>query len=450
MKRIGYILISVVAVLFIYALSLAQLESKNAPAKHLLRVLDGAQVRSYFGSAVEGAYAWTGGAPLFAVSFTGENAGPVQRGAVNFYDGLLANSPALTLTGKDDGELFGSSLATGDFNHDGTPDLAVAAEGGQGTGAKPAGKVYLYLGGSDFGASPSVLTVNEAKDSFGRSITMAHDINGDEFADLVVGAPHSAKAGATSGRAYVWFGNAEGKPSSIPNLEIRLGTLNDLFGSSVATGDITGDGQADLVIGSPHYGTEATYSGAAYVFAGGKGINVTKPTKLYKGELSSFQDQFGWSLDIIADGDGDGVAELVVGAPQFVSGGKQLGKVYLYNGGATLPDNPSRTFLGTVEAGRFGEHVFSLADLNKDQKGDWACQAANAGGSRGIVYFYYGGWENDFYQFTGEAIADAAGNSVASLGDLDGNGAADVAVGARWWDDEGIENVGRTYLLSFD
>lgn len=447
MKRIGYILVSAVMLLALYALSLAQLESKNAAAKYLLRVMDGPAVRAYFGSAVEGAYAWTGGSPLYALSYTGENAGPVSTGAVQFYDGLLASEPVLTIKGQDEGELFGSSMSTGDFNGDGTPDLAIAAEGGQGTGAKPAGKVYLYMGGSGFGSSPQIVTASEAKDSFGRSLSLAHDINGDNFADLVVGAPHSAKAGATSGRAYVYFGNANGVAKT-PDLEYKQGTLNDLFGSTVSTGDITGDGQADLAIGAPHYGAEATYNGAVYVFTGGKAVSSTKHTKLYKGELTSFQDQFGWSTAIVPDFNGDKVAELLVGAPQFTSGGRQIGKVYAYYGGANLADAPSATFVGTTEAARFGEKVFTVGDLNKDGKGDWAVQASNANQSRGVVSFYYGGWETDFYQFSGENVADAAGNSIASLGDLDGNGAMDLAVGARWWDQEGAENMGRVYLLS--
>ncbi len=138
----------------------------------------------------------------------------------------------------------------------------------------------------------------------------------------------------------------------------------------------------------------------------------------------------------------------MVGAPQYTGAGGQVGKVYLYQGGATLPEGPSNVFVGSAEAGRFGEKVFALGDLNKDGKGDWAAQAASAAQSRGVVYFYYGGWETDFYQFTGESIADAAGNSVSALGDLDGNGASDIAVGARWWDEEGAENAGRVYLLS--
>jgi hypothetical protein len=135
----------------------------------------------------------------------------------------------------------------------------------------PPAKFILYLGGAGFGGSSVVVTAGENKDSFGRSIDMTHDINGDTLrGSRRRCAALGESAGATSGRAYVYFGNANGVAKT-PDLEYKLGTLNDLFGSAVSTGDLTGDGQADLVIGAPHYGAEAVYNGAAYVFAGGKG-----------------------------------------------------------------------------------------------------------------------------------------------------------------------------------
>ncbi|MBI5058507.1 FG-GAP repeat protein [candidate division KSB1 bacterium] len=448
MKRVGYILMALVAVLVIFTLALAQLEGKNA--KNLLRVISGEQTRAYFGSGVEGAYAWTGGAKLYAISATGENDGPVRRGYVNLYDNLLADAPVLTIQGGVEGELFGSSLSGGgDFNGDGMPDLAVAADGGQGTGQKPAGKVYLYFGGPDFGRSASaVLTMGESKDSFGQSVSLKDDINGDGLADLIVGAPHSAKSGATSGRAYIWFGRS-GSVSKSPDKEIRLGTMNDLFGTSVSTGDLNGDGTADLVIGAPHFGTEADYFGAAFIFFGGKDAKFSSASQILKGEKSSFQDQFGWSVAVVPDIDGDGKAELVVGAPQCSQGGRQLGKVYLYHGAEKLSDVPSATFWGSVEAGKFGQHVFSLGDINGDKKGDWAAQADQESGSRGTVHFFYGGWDKEFYKYTGEAVADRLGSCLVNIGDFDGNGSSEILSGARWNDTES-ENSGRCYILSLE
>lgn len=445
MKRVGYILIGSVALLVIFTIALAQLEGKNA--KNLLRVMSGDQVRGYYGSAVDGGHMWNGSAKWFAVGQTGENNGPVRRGTVFFYDNLLADKPVMTIEGKEDGELFGSGLSSGDFNGDGTPDLAIAAEGGQGTGSKPSGKVYLYLGGSSFGSSPSaVLSMNESKDSFGRSIDMTHDINGDKLADLVIGAPHSAKSGATSGRVYIWFGK-NGAVSKTPDREIPLGTMNDLFGSSVSTGDLNGDGTGDLVIGAPHAGTEADYHGSVSIFWGGTTAKFATPAQVFKGEKTSFQDQYGWSVKIVPDINGDGKDELVVGAPQATQGGKQLGKVYVYYGAETISSAPSATFWGSAEAGKFGQAVYNIGDINGDKKGDWAIQADQAAGSRGIVYFYYGGWDREFYSYTGEATADRLGGALGGIGDFDGNGSTEVLVGARWNDAEN-ENAGRVYVLS--
>lgn len=445
MKRVGYILIGSVALLVVFTIALAQLEGKNA--KNLLRVMTGEQARGYFGSAVDGGQMWNGTAKWFAVGQTGENNGPVRRGTVFFYDNLLADKPVLTIEGKEDGELFGSGMSSGDFNGDGTPDLAIAAEGGQGTGTKPSGKVYLYLGGSGFGSAPAaVLSAGESKDSFGRSLDMTSDLNGDGKADLVVGAPHSAKAGATAGRVYIWYGKS-GAPSKSPDKDIPLGTMNDLFGTSVSTGDLNGDGTADLAIGAPHAGTEADYHGSVTIFWGGKDAKFSTPAQVFKGEKTSFQDQYGWAVKVVPDLNGDGKAELVVGAPQATQGSKQLGKVYVYHGAASLSSSPSATYWGNTEAGKFGQYVYSLGDVNGDKKGDWAVQADQAAGSRGIVYFYYGGWDKEFYSYTGEATADRLGGSLAGIGDMDGNGSTEILTGARWNDTEN-ENAGRVYILS--
>jgi hypothetical protein len=443
MKRIGYILLGSVSLLVIATLVLAQLEAPRA--KSLLRVLTGKEVRGYFGTAVGPALAFNGSAPWFAVSATGETDGPVRVGKVFFYDQLLANEPVLTIRGGES-ELFGSTLAAGDCNGDGIPDLAVGAPAGQGTGLRPAGKVYLYLGGEGFGASPAaVLSAGEAGDGFGEAISMSDDINGDSLADLVVGAPYSRKAGATAGRAYVWFGRRSGGPGKSADAEIRLGSTNDLFGTAVATGDISGDGQADLIIGSPHDKTGEKWPGSVTVILGGKKINFAAPSQVIWGEGTAWQDEFGASIAVIPDMNGDSAAELVVGAPQVADGGRQVGKAYLYYGGQKA--QRAATFAGSAEAGRFGQHVFSLGDINGDGKGDWAAQAENETGSRGVVHFFYGGWDKPFQHFTGEAIADRMGSALAVLRGMEGG--PKVLVGARWNDSE-ADNAGRVYLLQFE
>jgi hypothetical protein len=445
MKRVGYVLVTAVALLVIFTIAMAQLESRSA--KHLLRVVSGDVVRGYFGSGVEGMYAWTGEQPLFAVSSSGEVNGPVRSGKVQFFDGLLSDHAIHEFSAPTEGELFGRALSGGgDWNGDGVPDLAVGAPGSR----EAAGKVYLYLGGPDIGGSAAgILSAGEKGDEFGIALSLHDDLNGDGLADLVVGAPKSAKAGATSGRAYIWLGKQGGVPSENPDIVIRLGTTNDLFGSAIATGDLNGDGQADLAVGSPHHNKGAKLPGSVFIIFGGPDANLATVDKIISGEASSFQDEFGYGVAITSDMNDDGAGELIVGAPKVVKDGRQLGKCYLFYGGNEMSNVPARTFWGSTEASGFGQIVFALGDLNRDGKGDWATQASAEAGAKGVLHFFYGGWERDFYTFTGEMSLDRLGNAAVALGDVDGNQSRQVLVGARWNDTE-AENAGRIYILSFD
>ncbi|MDD5088694.1 MAG: FG-GAP-like repeat-containing protein [bacterium] len=448
MKRVGIILLSLVGLLVVYALALAQLETRSS--KYLLRVITGEDVRGYFGSALDGPYTFTVGDTLFAVSATGEAQGPIRTGHVYFYDDLLADQPVFAITGPTEGELFGATLSGGgDWNGDGQPDLAVGAPNDPAAGS-PAGKVYVYLGGAEFGTSAAhVVTAGEKGDGFGDAISLKDDINGDGLADLIVGAPRSRKAGATAGRAYVWFGKKDGQPGPNPDVEIKIGTTNDLFGTSVATGDLNGDGQPDLAVGAPHDKVGGDWLGTVFVFHGGTAIRFAEAAQTVHGEGTAFQDEFARALAIVPDLNGDSAAELLVGAPQVTAEGKQFGKVYLYHGGEKIAVPAAMTFLGSFEAARFGQAVYSLGDINRDGKGDWAAFAEAETGGRGAIRLYYGGWEKEFYRFAGESVGDRLGNSLGALGDFDGNGSADLLIGARW-NDTGGENAGRVYVLGIE
>ena len=448
MKRIGYVLLATVGLLVAFTLSLAQLETRNA--KFLLRVLTGSDVRGYFGSAIEGPYVWNGQTAMFAISQSGETDGPTRSGRVMFYDSVLADHPAMTISAPTEGELFGLAMSGGgDWNGDGNPDLAVGAPNSQ-VATKGMGRVYLYAGGADFGHSMTgSVSSGEDGDGFGEAVQLKDDINGDGLADLIVGAPRSEKAGATAGRAYIWFGKREGVPSGKADVEIPLGTTNDLFGTDIATGDLNGDGQADLAIGAPHHNLGDKIPGSVFVFFGGPSGTFTKASQVISGEATSFHDQFGKAVAIVRDATGDGTADLVIGAPQVVQDGKQLGKVYVYAGAAEISKTPTTTYWGTAEAGRFGDRVYALGDLNGDGKGDWAVQARDDAGSRGVLYLYYGGWDKEFHKFMGEMLADQLGNSAVVLGSTSGGPAGTIAVGARWNDSE-AENAGRVYLLAIE
>jgi hypothetical protein len=449
MKRIGYILTAFVAILVIFTLALAQLEARNA--KYLLRAVSGKDIRGYYGSDALAALAFTGKDPLFAVSAPGEVNGPVRRGKIYFYDNIMADSAVLTIAAPNESELFGARISGGgDFNGDGIPDLCAGAPCGEGTPKDPAGKVYLYLGGADFGTAVyAALSVGEKGDAFGSAVDLTHDINGDGLADLIVGAQHSALSGATSGRAYVWFGRKTGMPGEKPDVEIKLGTTNDNFGCSIASGDVSGDGQPDLIIGARQRNDGDKMPGAVYIFHGGKGVKLTEASQLLYGESTGFQDWFGETVAVVQDQNGDNTADLLVGAPQVTVDGKQVGRVYLYHGAAKLAVKADAVFNGTAEAGRFGQHVYAIGDLNADGKSEWAVQGETESAGRGVIHFFRGGSQQDFYDFTGERSGDRLGNAVAIVTGNDKTGGQKVLVATRWSSAE-AQNSGRVYYLSIE
>jgi hypothetical protein len=424
--------------------------AESGGVKYLLSVLTGSARRAYFGSAVVGGVDWVGaGKKFIAVGATGAIGGPVQRGTVYFYDELAGGEPRLTLTGPEDGDLFGRRLSgKSDMNGDGIPDLAVAAPYGR-TGSQKPGKVYLYLGGDNFtGLKPAVFSANETGDAFGMSVCLERDLNGDGLADLVVGAPYSNRGGPLAGRAYLWWGASNLKGGTEPDVILRHGTTNDMFGTALAVGDLNGDGQADLAIGSPQHNVGDKIPGSVFVYYGGRDAKWDRPSKILSGETTTFHDHFGASVAIVGDVNGDGVSDLLIGAPNVSVGGSARGKAYLFWGGQDFDANPDQQFDGEADLGRLGSMVFAMGDLNGDGKADFAIQAEEAEGAQGVLYFYYGGWERAFYELSGEGTGDRLGDAAVTLGDMDGDGTQDVVVGARW-NDAGGEDAGRVYILSF-
>lgn len=419
-------------------------------AKYLFGIMTGEIPNAYFGSAIVGGVDWAGsGTKYLAISAPGAALGPVREGTVYFYDSLGAETPAMVMTGASEGDLFGYRLSgRSDINGDKIPDLAVAAPYGRAGTQKP-GKVYLFFGGDEFTKSkPIELSADEQGDGFGLAVCLEEDLNGDGLADLVVGAPYSNRAGPLAGRAYIWWGGDKLKSKAKPDVVLRHGTTNDMYGTSLAIGDINGDGQADLVIGAPQHNVGDKIPGSVFVYFGGKNANWQQPSLVLNGEAKAFYDHFGAVVAIPGDVNGDGADDLLVGAPKVkISGGDQ-GRVYLFSGGKALDENPDQIFDGEAEIDRFGSAIYPVGDLNEDGRADFAILAENAAVGHGILYFYYGGWETPFYEMTGEASGDRYGYGFAALGDMNGDKTKDMVVGAGW-NDAGGEGTGRVYILSF-
>lgn len=418
--------------------------------KYLFSIQTGETAYGYFGSAVLGAVDWTGiGKKYIAIGASGATTELAQRGTVYFYDKLGAAAPVMILDGLAKGDLFGRRLSgKSDMNGDGIPDLVVAAPYWQ-TSSQKSGKVYLYLGGEGFPKSkPIILSAGEAGDGFGSSVCLEGDLNGDNFADLIVGAPYSNRNGPLAGRAYIWWGSKDIKSEAKPDVILRQGTTNDLFGSCLALGDLNGDGQADLAVGAPQHNIGEKIPGSVFIYYGGSNTKWQQSSMVVSGEGTTFHDHFGASIAIVKDINGDGANDLLIGAPKVEIYDEDQGRVYLFWGGQALDKNPDQIFNGEEPTDLFGSAIYGVGDLNKDGKGDFVIQAENAARAQGILYFYYGGWERAFYELTGEGVGDRLGGCLDGLGDMNADGTEDVIIGARW-NDAGDRDAGRIYILSF-
>ena len=229
---------------------------------------------------------------------------------------------AFFLSGGVPGESFGCSVAgAGDVNGDGYGDVIVGAYQ-SGPVGQPVGRAYIYFGGLRPQNRPDVILSGEAVgDAFGVCVAPAGDMNKDGYADVIVGAYHNGAGGKDAGRAYVYYGGAA--PSERPALVLTGEAAGDAFGYSVSgAGDVNGDGFGDVAVGA--YGNDAggSAAGRAYLFFGG-GADVV-PDFIQTGEATL--DNLGFAVSGAGDVDGDGTADLVVGAP-YSDG--EAGRAYL-------------------------------------------------------------------------------------------------------------------------
>ncbi len=346
-------------------------------------------------------------------------------------------------TGDDSG---GSVSGAGDINGDGVMDLVIGAWGAPGFRYQ-AGKSYVVFGSRNVSAwGNGILDLGSlsdgrhgfvlqgvAGDGSGGSVSGAGDINGDGVADLVIGAPYASRSGRNwTGQSYVVFGskNASAWGNGVLNLSslcdgyrgfvLQGEAAGDQSGTSVSgVGDINGDGMADLVIGAPNASPSdrATQAGKSYVIFGSKNVSIWGNGSL---ELSSMNDgrrgfvlqgeasgdKSGHSVNGAGDINGDGVVDLVIGAYGASPGGRTgAGQSYVV--------------FGSKNVSAWGNGVLELRKLHD--------------GYRGFV-------------LQGETADDASGMSVSGAGDINGDGVADLVIGANYASPSGRMWAGKSYI----
>ncbi|GAA3774703.1 FG-GAP-like repeat-containing protein [Streptomyces phyllanthi] len=306
----------------------------------------------------------------------------------------------------------------GDFNGDGRQDAAAGAPFATAGGKWEAGAVAVAYGSATGLGTKKTISQNtsgvpgsaEESDGFGMS-TAVGDLNNDGYSDLAVGAPYEKVGDDTNGGAVVIvWGSASGL-SGATTVKDPAVSGHDRWGHALAIADFTGDGKADLAVGASST-TQYIIKGG-FTKAGSTGSKITYTTT-WTGSAGV--------LDLAAGRiNADGKADLVVSGEKKLGSERYLHRNFLYYGTTSAPTQKTEL--------PYGESI-AVGDLDQDGYGDIVTgktEDAVEGdlGTTGTAAISYG--TSTGVESAVELPVGAYGRP--SIGDIDGNGYPDLAVG---------------------
>ena len=360
--------------------------------------LGGPTPRDRLGTSVLGGEVLTGtGELVVAAGMPGADESDSLVGGVILWT-ELSDTPVAYATywGMVDGDDLGTALAQGDMDGDGHVDLAISAPGRS--------RVYVVPGpmdegGGDIPGFSSVLSGERDSDRAGDALATG-DLDGDGVQELLVGVPHDASGGGeSSGAVYITSdvsADAELEDGQAKLLALAAGRR---FGVSVHAGDVDADGYDDVLVGEPDApcpGGEPSCGGAwlyleARTLSGREDADVAEIS--WSGARAG--DQLGLEVLVTADTDGDGLAEVLLAAPYNDLGAIDGGTSYLFSlptAGAYGAPEADVLFLGRAAEGASGSSLFS-ADLDGNGYADLligAPDTSDAAEDGGAFYALFG------------------------------------------------------------
>ncbi len=403
----------------------------------------------------------------------------------------------------DNSDRFGTAIANiGDLNGDGVTDLAVGVHADD-DGGTDRGAVYVLFMDADGTVDDSTgyakisdteggfTATLENSDQFGYSIANIGDLNGDGITDLAVGANFDDDGAANRGAVYVLFMDADGTVddstgfAKISDLEggfTATFTNRDEFGAGLAgIGDLNGDGIEDLAVGAPAHDDTVTNNGAVYIlFLDTDGtvddtLGFVKSS--YGAGFTTAGIAIGARMASIGDVNADGVVDLFIANPTISSNAGQ-GHLLFLDADGTLDDvtpyvvyNTATNNNGCIgSSGFYGQGIAGIGDLNTDGVPDMAVgvsgfyqDTGDREGALCITYLDADGTPDDTNPtdvFSHDTIIEFQaplrrqsdfGQSVANIGDIDGDGIEDIAVGGpNVGDWNASVSAGSVFILFMD
>lgn len=321
----------------------------------------------------------------------------------------------VTLSSGTAGDHFGTAVGgLGDVNGDGFDDLFVVSN----PDSPDPGRVDVYFGSAGSRINGKVDGALEHRPYVGS--VSAGDLDGDGFTEVVVGVPGDTSAGDAAGAAYIYRGAAGEMLDVKDDVMVPGRGSYDGYGTGVGiAGDINGDGFADLLIGNRRdEDNGGGRSGSADVFLGRSGALSAVPAATLSGNTPTGNDGFGMTCAGVGDVNGDGYDDFVIGASRTDDGAvNDLGKAYLYFGvgGAAVDTTPDASILGASEFSFFARLV-SGGDVNGDGFSDVSIAAAGHNGSRGRVDVYLGASGSSFSSSPASSLFGALSNDEFGKG----------------------------------
>ena len=301
---------------------------------------------------------------------------------------------------------------------------------------------------------------NISGENMGSAVSGVGDVNGDGKADVLVGAQKFTLSQYREGAAFLFFSTGGGL-SAFPDWTMGGGQQGSMYGCALSgLGDVDGDGFDDIVVGACEHNdpldSKLTKSGAAFVYYGANNFAAkTVADWHYFGD--QVDERLGSAVNTAGDINQDGFADLILGAPYSNKLDEPTltknGKVLVFFGSKDgLSADPDWSAVGDVNGAMLGSSVASAGDTEKDGYADiivGAPRPTNVGYAH-VFSNVSGVLESDpSWSVTNERSGSWFGSAVAGVGDVNKDGYADVLVGAPYEKeliDEIYQPVGCVYL----